>query len=156
MPVSNPQVDAAVGWIAERAGDVLGDAGTVADVDALCRELLDDWDRRRKGLESGGLSYTSDRGGRDPLLNAGAAGWGTWSAGWSLREVEPETNLVISLAAAEVADRPDWTFAPGSDDAATIDESDEVDEVNDDVLPADEAGLLAADPVPAANGEPPR
>jgi hypothetical protein len=108
VPVSNPDVDAAVAWIAERAGDVLADATKVSDVETLCRELLDNWDHRRKGLEVGGPSYTSDRDGLDPLLDSGVGSWGTWSAGWSLREVEPETNLLINLAAPEVADRPDW------------------------------------------------
>ncbi|MGI8613043.1 MAG: DISARM system helicase DrmA, partial [Nocardioidaceae bacterium] len=75
VPVSGNDVDAAVTWIAERAGNVLGDAGVVADVEARCRELLDDWDRRRRGLESGSLSYSSDRDGLDPLLDSGVGGW---------------------------------------------------------------------------------
>ena len=115
----------------------------------MCRALLDDWDRRRKGLEVGGLSYTSDRNGLDPLLDSGVGRWGTWSAGWSLREVEPETNLLITLAAPEVADRPGWAFGLGPGPA--VDEEDE-----DDTEPADEAGLLTAQPVPAAEGEPNR
>ena len=149
VPVSNVDVDAAVEWISERAGDVLGDASRVAEVEATCRALLDDWDRRRKVLEVGGLSYTSDRNGLDPLLDSGASRWGTWSAGWSLREVEPETNLLITLAAPEVADRPGWAFGHGPGPA--VDEEDE-----DDTEPADEAGLLTAQPVPAAEGEPNR
>ena len=149
VPVSSAEVDAAVEWISERAGDVLGDAGRVAEVEATCRTLLDDWDRRRKGLEVGGLSYTSDRDGLDPLLDSGSGRWGTWSAGWSLREVESETNLLINLAAPEVAERPGWSFtsAPGG----SVDEPDE-----DDAEPADEAGLLKAQPIPAAEGEPNR
>jgi hypothetical protein len=149
VPVSGVEIDAAVEWIADRAGDVLGDAGRVADVEATCRALLDDWDRRRKGLEVGGLSYTSDRDGLNPLLDSGSGRWGTWSAGWSLREVEPETNLLIRLEAPEVAERPGWTFAVGSGPA--VEEPDD-----DDAEQADEAGLLSAQPVPAAEGEPNR
>jgi hypothetical protein len=149
VPVSNADVDAAIEWISERAGDVLGDADKVGEVEAVCRALLDDWDRRRNGLEVGGLSYTSDRNGLDPLLDSGVGRWGTWSAGWSLREVEPETNLLISLDAPEVADRPGWAFGDGS--GPGVDDEDE-----DDAEPADEAGLLAAEPIPAAAGEPSR
>lgn len=69
----------------------------------------------------------------------------------SLREVEPETNLVITLAAPEVADRPAWTFAPHTGQAVP-DDSDE----DDDAAPADEAGLLTAAPVLVAEGEPTR
>ncbi|MDV7246235.1 MULTISPECIES: DISARM system helicase DrmA [Rhodococcus] len=149
VPVTDPDVDAAIEWISERAGDVLGDAVKVAEIENMCRALLDDWDRRRKGLEVGGLSYTSDRNGLDPLLDSGVGRWGTWSAGWSLREVEPETNLLINLAAPEVANRPEWAFGDGSGPA--VDDEDE-----DETEPADEAGLLTAQPVPAAEGEPHR
>lgn len=149
VPVSDADVDAAIEWIAERAGDVLGDAGRVVEVEATCRALLDDWDRRRKGLEVGSLSYTSDRDGLDPLLDSGGGRWGTWSAGWSLREVEPETNLLINLAAPEVADRPDWTFTNPPE--STVGQADE-----DDAEPADELGLLSSPPVQAAEGQPNR
>ncbi len=148
VPVTDTDVDAAVEWIAERAGDVLGDASKVAEVESMCRALLDDWDRRRKGLEVGALSYTSDKNGLDPLLDSGVGRWGTWSAGWSLREVEPETNMLITLAAPEIAERPGWIF-----DHATGPSNDE-DE--DDTEEADEAGLISAEPVPATEGEPDR
>ena len=148
VPVTNTDVDAAVEWIAERAGDVLGDATKVAEVESMCRALLDEWDRRRKGLEVGALSYTSDKKGLDPLLDSGVGRWGTWSAGWSLREVEPETNMLITLAAPEIAERPGWIFgnAPGPSN----------DEDEDDTEEADEAGLISAEPVPATEGEPDR
>jgi hypothetical protein len=151
VPVAGAEVDAAVDWIAERAGDVLGDAGRVAEVEAACRALLDDWDRRRKGLEVGSLSYTSNRDGLDPLLDSGSGRWGTWSAGWSLREVESETNLLINLDAPEVAERPSWSFTADPDNPDTT-----AEEPDDDAEPADEAGLLNAAPVAAAEGEPQR
>lgn len=152
VPVSSAEIDAAVEWIAERAGNVLGDATKVADLDAKCRVLMDEWDRRRKGLEVGNLSYTSAKDGMDPLLDAGAGSWGTWSAGWSLREVEPETNLLINLAAPEVPDRPPWGFGAVSPPPIAVVE----DDLENDVQPADEVGLLTAKPVPAAEGEPSR
>jgi hypothetical protein len=88
----------------------------------------------------------------DPLLQSGGDRWGIWSAGWSLREVEPETNLVVNLAAPEVADRPEWHFGvvPLAPKAAV-----EADP-EDDAQPADELGLLTAQPVLAAEGEPKR
>jgi hypothetical protein len=150
VPISNDDVDAAVAWIAERAGHVLGDAGKIADVEARCRALLDDWDRRRKGLETGALSYTSNHDGLDPLLDSGVGSWGTWSAGWSLREVEPETNLLITLAAAEVTERPPWRFTTTAEPASDGEEAEE------DVEPADEAGLLLSPKLLAADGEPSR
>jgi Helicase conserved C-terminal domain len=152
VPISNHEVDAAVEWIAERAGSVLGDATKVTDVEAKCRVLMDEWDRRRKGIEVGSLSYTSGKNGMDPLLKSGGDRWGTWSAGWSLREVEPETNLLVNLAAPEVADRPDWHFGAVPSTPMGVVE----DDLEDDGQPADELGLLSADPVGAAEGEPQR
>jgi hypothetical protein len=152
VPVTDDDVNAAIEWISERAGDVVGDALQAETVAGLCRELMDEWDRRRKGLETGGLSYTSDRDNREPLLDSGVGSWGPWSAGWSLREVEPETNLLISLSAPEVADRPDWKFASGGGARAPKADFDETDELE----AADEVGLLDGDPLPAAVGEPAR
>lgn len=154
VPVSNDEVDAAVEWIAQRAGSVLGDATRVADIDAACRVLMDEWDRRRKGLEVGSLSYTSAKDGMDPLLDAGARRWATWSAGWSLREVEPETNLLINLAAPEVAGRPSWGFgAMPSPAISPVAEAFE-DDLDADSQEADELGLLSAAPVSIAEGAP--
>ncbi len=154
VPVSNDEVDAAVQWIAERAGAVLGDATKMADIDATCRVLMDEWDRRRKGLEVGSLSYTSAKDGMDPLLDAGARTWGTWSAGWSLREVEPETNLLINLAAPEVADRPDWGFGDVPSPASSPAAGGLEDDLDQDSQPVDELGLLTAEPVSVAEGAP--
>jgi hypothetical protein len=152
VPVSDADVDAAIAWIGDRAGDVLGDALHADKVMDKCRELMDDWDRRRRGLETGGLSYTSERDNLDPLLDSGDGAWRTWSAGWSLREVEPETNLLISLVSAEVPDRPDWTFGTvnaGDSTELAIDGSDDVEE-------AEEMGLVTNEPMPVAPGEPMR
>ena len=110
VPVSDPDISDVVDWIASRAGDVVGDAEYAGPVQDKCRELMDEWDRRRRGIETGRLSYTLDSDNLDPLLDDGLAGWGTWSAAWSLREVEAETNLLINLEAPEIADRPDWTW----------------------------------------------
>jgi len=152
VPVSGPDVDAAIEWIADRAGYVVGDSAHTEKVTRMCRGLMDGWDRRRKGLETGGLSYTSDRDNLDPLLDSGIGSWGTWSAGWSLREVEPETNLLITLAAAEVANRPDWSFNAADPHAVPDPVTDDTDMVEE----ADELGLLANEPIPAAAGEPNR
>ncbi|MEV6872232.1 DISARM system helicase DrmA [Amycolatopsis sp. NPDC051128] len=152
VPVTGPAVDSAIAWIAERAGDVVGDAAHTEKVVTMCRELMDDWDRRRKGLESGVLSYTRPQDNLVPLLDPGVGSWGTWSAGWSLREVEPETNLLITLAAPEVAERPAWTFGVADADTPEDTTQDETDVVAD----TDEFGQLGTTPVLAAAGEPPR
>ena len=148
VPVSNADVDAAVEWISERAGDVLGDAGRVAEVEARAApcSTTGTGDARASRSAACPTPVTETASTTSGLRRRR---WGTWSAGWSLREVEPETNLLINLAARGVADRPGWAFGLGPGPA--VDEEDE-----DDTEPADEAGLLTAQPVPAAEGEPNR
>jgi len=147
VPVSAAAVDDAIGWLAGRASSVLEDATAGTSVETACRARMDLWDARRRGIESGALSYTEKKKGMDPLLDAGEVAWTTWSAGWSLREVEAEANLQIQLAAPEVAERPDWTFVPPPADAPTDDE-------DDDEGFRDEAGFDGAATVPAAEGSP--
>ena len=83
----------------------------------------------------------------DPLLNAGDVSWNTWSAGWSLREVEAETNFQIQLAASEVSVRPEWAFTAAPAGAPTDDDEDEEGF-------RDEAGFDGTVTVPAAEGNP--
>ena len=55
VPVSDPDIRDVVDWIASRAGDVVGDAEYAGPVQDKCRELMDEWDRRRRGIETGRL-----------------------------------------------------------------------------------------------------
>jgi hypothetical protein len=159
VPISNAEIDDAISWIAERAGNVLGDASAKQDVIAQCRERMDEWDRRRKGLEAGQLSYTAKptNGGLHPLLVTTPTRWSRWSVGTSLREVEPEANLLLALEAPEVADRPDWQFGAGAGAAEMV-----PDEPEADIEGAltDEAGVVpdgkavpGVTAVPPAEGE---
>jgi hypothetical protein len=134
---SDPDVTRAVEWISSRAHEVTSDTDTAEDLRRRCRELLDDWDRRRRGLESGTLAYTADGGGRAPLLETRPGRWERWSTPWSLREVEPEVNLLIDVAADEVRERPVWSFAPPSPSP----EAEEGGE-SDEALPVDEMGII--------------
>ena len=132
-----PDVVGAVEWISSRAHAVTSDADMAEDLRRRSRERLDDWDRRRRGLESGTLAYTADSGGRSPLLETRPGRWERWSAPWSLREVEPEVNLLIDVTADEVRARPAWAFPPPTPSA----EPEEGDE-SDEAIPVDEIGVI--------------
>lgn len=128
------QVRSAIQSIAERAGEVL-DVTTADEVQRRCSELLDLWDRKRRGLESGVLTY-SDRRSGNPLLDTRTTTWDTWSVPWSLRDVEPEINLIIETAAPEVSSRPAWRFR-----AEPVEDPEGEEEL--DASPVDEMGITA-------------
>jgi hypothetical protein len=65
-----------------------------------------------------------------------------------LREVEPEVNLLIDVAADEVRERPAWSFAPPSPSP----EAEEGGE-SDEALPVDEMGIIGT-PMVDPIGEP--
>lgn len=147
VPASSQDVDDVIAWLSGRAASVLEDSEAGTRVETACRSRMDQWDARRKGIESGTLSYYEKKKGMDPLLNAGDVSWNTWSAGWSLREVEAETNFQIQLAASEVSARPEWAFTAPPAGAPTDDDEDEEGF-------RDEAGFDGTVTVPAADGNP--
>lgn len=114
VPVSDAAVTDAINWIGERGADVLCDVTAKQLIADQCKERIDDWDRRRRGLEHAQLSYTKrpTNATLDPLLVTSAARWAMWSVGTSLREVEPEANLLMHLEAHEVTQRPDYEWSP--------------------------------------------
>lgn len=133
----DPKVAQAVEWLSARAHEVTSDVSEAEEVRRRCRELLDDWDRVRRGLETGQLSYTRAEDGLVPLLETRPGRWERWSVPWSLREVEPEVNLILDVAAHEVRDRPAWRFAPPPAPGG-VDDPDE----GDDALDVDEMGMI--------------
>ncbi len=163
VPVADAAITDAIGWISERGADVLADATAKQTIGDQCKERLDDWDRRRRGLEHAQLSYTKRPANAtlDPLLVTSAARWAMWSVGTSLREVEPEANLLMHLEAPEVAQRPAWAWSPvgGTGPDGTIALPLEPEEETDGQV-VDEVGLVPqrgekprAVPAPPAEGE---
>jgi hypothetical protein len=120
--------------------------------------LLDLWARSRKGLVTGGLTYTKSGDTAHPLLESSPTHWEDFSVGWSLREVEPEVNLLLRIEAPELAERPDWTYgAPKGrqpvDPNAQVDEATEgnADDTEEDLLPTKGGGFDEAGPVNATD-----
>ncbi len=146
--------------LATRAGYVTGDPAVAQRARQHAESLLDLWATRRKSLDNAALTYRKRSDSTVPLLQASPTRSEEFSVGWSLREVEPEINLVINVPAPEVAESPPWTYGPPKQDVAPVPEDvdpDEDDE-DDDVLLAskgglDELGPLSNDLGPAPVGE---
>jgi hypothetical protein len=146
--------------LATRAGYVTGDPAVAQRARQHAGSLLDLWVHRRKSLDNAGLTYRKRSDSTVPLLEASPTKTEEFSVGWSLREVEPEINLVIDVPAPEIADTPAWTYGPPKQDgvSARPDEPDpDDDDEDDDVLLSgkgglDELGLLTVSLGPAPVG----
>ena len=129
--------------LAKRAGFVTGDPAVAQRARQQAASLLDSWVTKRKQLENVGLTYRKQSDTAVPLLVSSPTKTDDiFSVGWSLREVEPEINLIINVPAPEIADSPAWAYGPPKDNVAKPTEADaETDE--DDDQAEDDAALLA-------------
>ncbi len=129
--VSSPEVTAAIEDVAQRAGHVVGDTAAVERVRNQAEHLLDTWVKRRKQLETGGLTYTKTSDTGHSLLFSSPTGWEEFSVAWSLREIEPEVNLLMKMEARELAERPDWIYTVPTDVDQVANEPHEEDDLPD-------------------------
>jgi hypothetical protein len=148
--------------VATRAGFVTGDPAVAQRARQQAASLLDLWAHRRKQLENVGLTYRKQSDNAVPLLVSSPTKTDEFSVGWSLREVEPEINLIINVPAPEIADSPSWAYGPPKDNVKTpqapeADQGEDEDEDDDVLLAAkdgmDELGLVAAAGGPMPEGE---
>jgi len=146
--------------VATRAGFVTGDPAVAQRARQQAVSLLDLWAHRRKELDNVGLTYRKQSDTAVPLLVSSPTKTDEFSVGWSLREIEPEINLIISVPAPEIVDSPGWAYGPPKDNVTTpkATEADQGDDEDEDVLVAakdgvDELGLVAAAAGPMPAGE---
>ena len=151
---SDKDVQALIEVVATRAAFVTGDPAVAQRARQQAASLLDLWAHRRKSLENVGLTYRKRSDTAVPLLVSSPTKVDEFSVGWSLREVEPEINLIINVPAPEIADSPGWFYGPPRDhvtrakaDEPDLDDDDD-DETDDILLTAkggmDEVGLVTA------------
>jgi len=144
--------------VATRAGFVTGDPATAQRARQQAVSLLDLWAHRRKELDNVGLTYRKQSDTAVPLLVSSPTKTDEFSVGWSLREIEPEINLIINVPAPEIVDSPGWAYGPPKDNVTTP-KATEADRGDDeDVMLAakdglDELGLVAAAAGPMPEGE---
>jgi hypothetical protein len=121
---------------------VTGDPAVAQRARQQAASLLDAWATRRKQLENVGLTYRKQSDTAVPLLVSSPTRTDDlFSVGWSLREVEPEINLVINVPAPEIAESPAWAYGPPKDNGAKPAEAEPDDDDEDEA--EDAAALLA-------------
>jgi len=152
---------AAIEVLATRAEYVTGDPAIGKRVRQHANALMDKWAHARKEIQQGGLTYRKAGDNAIPLLVSSPTKQEPFSVGWSLREVEPEINLVIDTHAPEIAISPDWSYGPPLDNRPrpvpdVVDPDDEDDDEEDLLVPKgglDELGAVLVDDAPVAAPE---
>lgn len=147
--------------VATRAGFVTGDPSVAQRAREQADALLDLWAHRRKELEHVRLTYRKQSDTAVPLLISSPTKSDEFSVGWSLREIEPEINLIINVPAPEIANSPAWAYGPPktTETRPAEAEPDDDDSDDDDDTPlaskdgVDELGLVAAAAGPLPEGE---
>ncbi len=137
--LSSREVKAATDVIVKRAGRISASNDVEERVRDAIQDRLDKWLARRAHIEAARLGYRSGTDVEGLLRDAGAGDWDVWTAAYSLRETEPEANLVLpseSVVDQTARQAPEWVYP-----TAAADDTDLEDEAP--------AGETIADPVVA-------
>lgn len=113
---AHPVVAAAVESIVARAEDVSGKVATGQLVRDMLAYRLAEWEREKKIAAGGGatLGY-EQKATTKGLLTAPTLGdWPLWAVPSSMRETEPNVNLIIDEKDWTLDDAPAWTLGAGT------------------------------------------
>ncbi len=122
VDLDDPRVAAAIEWVAAR-GSAVTARGEVADeVHAMADHRRDAWAARKTRVGTL-LSYSTDRDATKPLLAMPTGSrWQLWTAPMSLRDVEPNVNLVVDERDDSIGGGPSWETAPPAPTPSPVDE----------------------------------
>jgi len=127
IDLASPEVEATTDAISQRAARISASADTEQRVRDAIQDRLDKWLQRRAHIEAARLGFRTATDVEGLLRDAGVGDWDIWTAAYSLRETEPEVNLVLprdSVVDRSIRDGADWVY-PGqaSDDPDLEDET---------------------------------
>ena len=115
VPAASSPVEQMLRAIADRADYVTADPAVVGAIELALRSRLDKWTQKQKQASDVGaaLAYRGRGGSSQPLLRVPPPGeWDEWSAPNSLRETEPNVNLLIDLWDVSLQGAPSFRAAP--------------------------------------------
>jgi hypothetical protein len=140
VDLAAPSVAAVVAAIRERAARISASSDTEERTGDAIQDRLDKWLQRRAHIEAARLGYREGRDIEGLLREAGTGDWDIWTAAYSLRETEPEANLILPEDTVVDHSRhagPDWSF-----DGTQGDDPDLEDETPGADSPAPESAAM--------------
>lgn len=120
VPAGDSAIEDMLQSIVRRAELVTTDPGVASAVEAKLRDRLSKWTHRQEHAAAVGatLGYRGKGGAAEPLLKIPPPGeWDEWSAPNSLRETEPNANLLIDLWDNSLTHAPTFQQAPDHEEA---------------------------------------
>jgi hypothetical protein len=133
--------------ITGRAERVSASSATVLFVRDAVQSRLDKWQHLRGQKEASRLAYRVASDSEGLLREATVGPWSLWTAANSLRETEPEINLILPRASVvdlSLVDQPIWSYA--TDPSAVSDDPDLEEEETGKEPPAAVIELSGAAP----------
>jgi hypothetical protein len=124
--LKSPVVDDIVKAIVARSAQVTASGSVEARVADAIQDRLDKWLQRRAHIEAARLGYRASTDVEGLLREPGDLDWDVWTAAYSLRETEPEANLVLprdSVVDRTIHAGPDWTYQGDAPDDSEIEET---------------------------------
>jgi hypothetical protein len=137
IDLASPEVAAAGDAIVRRAARISASTDAEGRVRDAIQDRLDKWLQRRAHIEAARLGYRTATDVEGLLHDAGVGDWDIWTAAYSLRETEPEANLILPRDSVVDRTSPDggsWVY-PGQ----AVDDPDLEDEAPPDKPLADPA-----------------
>jgi hypothetical protein len=121
VPAADAAIDAIVAGVAARAADVDGHATTATRVRDALEYRRDRWAKRQHAAAASGspLAYRGRGGAVEALLHQPVpGGWDEWTVPNSLRETEPDVNLLVDLWDTSLDHAAGYQRVPAGDEAA--------------------------------------
>lgn len=115
VPPGDPRIDAIADLIASRAAEVDGHAAVADEVRNALSYRRERWEKREQAAAAGGspLAYRGRGGATEALLRQPVPGtWDEWTVPNSLRETEPDVNLLVDLWETSLEFAPMYAPAP--------------------------------------------
>ena len=131
VDLSGASVTSVVEAIARRAGQISASAAVEDRVRDAIRDRLDHWLQRRAHIEASRLGYRTGPDVEGLLHEAGLDDWDRWTVAYSLRETEPEANLVLpqdTVVDHSTREATNWVFAEQGGDDADLEPENPADE----------------------------
>jgi hypothetical protein len=124
--LAGPAVKAVAAAIVARSAQITASSEVEDRVGDAIQDRLDKWLQRRAHIEAARLGYRAATDVEGLLRDPGTVDWNIWTAAYSLRETEPEANLVLprdTVVDRSTREGPEWSYAGDAADDPDVEEA---------------------------------